>query len=140
MDDIQLYNLVKGKVITYLVENYSIDLNKVYSHPKEPLVEMAKLNSKDKGNSLFPSNSFDVRMWSNDHNPPHIHIKKDGCEALFEIENGRLFQVKTLGKNDKLLRYMANNINKWLDSPSCSLPKDTNREYALSVWDTIHNQ
>lgn len=133
MNDIQLYNLIKGKIITYLVENYSIDLNKVYNHPKKPLVEMAKLNSKDNGNSLFPSNSYEIKIWSHDHNPPHIHIKKDGCEALFEIENGQLFQVKTLGKSDKLLRYMANNINKWFDFPSCSLPKVTNREKAFNI-------
>lgn len=39
---------------------------------QEPLFEMARLNLNEYGNVPFPTNKFDIRIWSNDHNPPHL--------------------------------------------------------------------
>lgn len=41
---------------------------------KNDLVEIARLNVNEIGNVPFPSNKFNIKIWSNDHNPPHFHI------------------------------------------------------------------
>jgi len=31
-----------------------------------------------------------IKMFYNDHNPPHFHIEYQGYEAIMEIENGEI--------------------------------------------------
>ena len=59
------------------------------------LVEMARINTNDGG--LSPFNSFEVKIWSNDHNPPHFHIIKDGWDVSFLIDDGEMLEIKTQG-------------------------------------------
>ena len=33
-----------------------------------------------------------VRMWHDDHPPPHIHVEYQGFEALIEIKTGQLIK------------------------------------------------
>ena len=53
-----------------------------------PLEEMAKLNLHDTGAVPFPYNKFDIRIWSNDHNPPHFHVRYGEFEAIITIRDG----------------------------------------------------
>ena len=74
---------------------------------REPLNEMAKMNLKDPMNSPFPPNKFDIIIWSNDHNPPHFHIKgPEEWEVTFSIETGEPLKVKHIGKSSKYYKYI----------------------------------
>ena len=33
-------------------------------------------------------NKFDIRIWSNDHNPPHFHVRYGEFEAIITIRDG----------------------------------------------------
>lgn len=49
-----------------------------------PIAEMAKLNLHDTGAVPFPYNKFEIKIWSNDYNPPHLHItdKESGWDCI----------------------------------------------------------
>ena len=49
------------------------------------LDEMARINKKETGNCIFPYNAWELKIWSNDHNPPHFHIKRKGWNVSFII-------------------------------------------------------
>lgn len=61
-------------VDNYIKENYPQSLN-----------EMARVNTKE-FYGLFPSNKFEIKIWSNDHNPPHFHVILEGWNVIVEIE------------------------------------------------------
>lgn len=102
---------------------------------KDNLTEMAKLNKKDF--ELFPYNKFDIRVWSNDNNPPHIHVSYEDWEIIVGIEDGKIIKTKSVGKNSSVYTYVEKNINKWLDQPCPLLKNQTNREFAMATWETI---
>lgn len=106
---------------------------------REPLNEMAKMNLKDPMNSPFPPNKFDIIIWSNDHNPPHFHIKgPEEWEVTFTIETGKPLKVKHIGKSSKYYKYMVDNVPIWLNMLSYPRKKNTNREILEDEWNRLH--
>ena len=107
---------------------------------REPLNEMAKMNLKDPMNSPFPPNKFDIIIWSNDHNPPHFHIKgPEEWEVTFSIETGEPLKVKRIGKSSKYYKYMVDNVPIWLKMPCSVNKKITNRDFLDARWITDHH-
>ena len=47
-----------------------------------------------------------VRMWHDDHPPPHIHVDYQGFEALVDIQTGQV-------SNGKLPRKVAAIVREW---------------------------
>ncbi|MBK1693684.1 hypothetical protein CKO09_02860 [Chromatium weissei] len=47
-----------------------------------------------------------IRMWHDDHAPPHIHVEYQGFDALVEIKTGKV--LKGL-----LSRKVANIVSDW---------------------------
>lgn len=45
-----------------------------------------------------------IRMYHDDHNPPHFHVEYQGHEALIGIENGELLEGSLPNKALKLVR------------------------------------
>ena len=104
----------------------------------ERIFDMARIN-KSETNGLFPYNSWEIKMWSNDHKPAHVHIMKDGWNVTFLIEDGSLDKIEREGSKKADFDYMCKNINKWFDNLSADAKgRMTNREYALTLWDAIH--
>ena len=102
------------------------------------ITEMARINIKDSGN-VFPYNSYDVRIWSNDHEPPHFHVIHEGWDLTFLIENGELLDIKTKGKKKQVYNDICNKTKKWLSSPCAVLPNVTNQQNAYAVWIQLHS-
>lgn len=48
-----------------------------------------------------------IRMYHDDHNPPHFHVEYQGHEALIAIENGELLEGSLPNKALKLVREWA---------------------------------
>lgn len=80
-------DVVRRKIYEYC--NHSTILN------MNPIVEMTRLNKREMGNVPFPYNKFNIRIWSNDHNPPHFHVIAEGWDVSFLIENGEEYRVNT---------------------------------------------
>lgn len=117
------------------IPEYDILLNEEYirNEYKDSLNEMAKINVKEfKG--YFPYNKFDIRIWSNDHNPPHFHVIGEGWDIVVEIETGDIIKTKKIGKNSKFYSYVKDVVKDWLKSKCAVSPKLTNKENALSIW------
>ena len=45
-----------------------------------------------------------VRMWHDDHPPPHIHVEYAGIEAVFQIPDGELLEGALPVKQNKLVQ------------------------------------
>lgn len=105
----------------------------------EPLVEMARINKKESGNSIFPFESWEVKIWSNDRIPPHFHILKDGWNVSFKIEDGSVLQIEGQGKKKDIYNYMVANTADWLNQPCAALPKISNKENAILQWEQLHD-
>jgi opacity protein-like surface antigen len=105
----------------------------------EPLVEMARI-SVDEGvkGSIFPFNAWEVNIWSNDHDPPRFHIKRNGWNVSFSIETGEQIELISQGAEKNVYDYMIANVPKWLDRPSAILPQITNRQNAMTQWLQLH--
>ena len=104
----------------------------------EPLCEIARINVCESGNGLFPYNTWELKMYSNDHTPPHFHVIADGWDVSFKIDNGELLVVNRKGRNDTIYQYMMDNIPKWLEANCAVLPIATNKQNANAVWKQIH--
>lgn len=48
-----------------------------------------------------------IRMYHDDHNPPHFHVEYQGHEALIGIDNGELLEGSLPNKAFKLVREWA---------------------------------
>ena len=119
-------------------EKENISLNYDFYHD-DSLVEMARLNKGETGkDAIFPYNKFDVKIWSNDHNPPHFHVISDGWDIAFTIETGKILEIKKKGKKQEVYRYICTHVDEWLNQPTAIKPKDSNRESALYAWEIIH--
>ena len=133
----KLREITKESVSKVLDDNATIALN--YYEETEPLVEMARINVKETGkNSIFPFNTWEVKIWSNDHEPPHFHIKCKKWNVSFNIETGELLEILSRGSESNILDYMLSSVKKWLDSPSAILPQITNRQNAFATWMQLH--
>lgn len=106
----------------------------------ERICDMARVNKLETSKGLFPYNAWEIKMWSNDHNPPHIHVIKDGWNVLFAISDGELYDIEGEGEKISDLNYMKKNIKAWFDSDNFATNgKMTNREYAQVLWDSLHD-
>lgn len=110
---------------------------------REPLLEMAKLNMKDSGTSLFPSNAYNIIVQGDNspHKPPHIHVisKQEGYNIRVLIASGELWKVENYGRRGKrdTFQDVIANIKKWLSLPS-NIPMakgDTNQVFAMGLWE-----
>ena len=104
------------------------------------IVEMARINKREGGNGIFPYSSYEVKIWSDDHEPPQFHVMKDGWNILFEIATGNLIRVEGRGRNVQDYDYIADNVKKWLVSKSANRPKETNQENAMATWEELHDE
>ena len=118
-------------------------LNEKVQTFREPLNEMAKLNMKDSGKSLFPSNAYDIIVQGDNspHKPPHIHVmsKQEGYNIKILIENGELWKVVSYGRRGKTDNFtdVVKDIKEWLSQPS-NVPMakgDTNQIFAMNLWE-----
>lgn len=105
----------------------------------EPLVEMAHLNKNEYGAVPFPSNKFDIRIWSDGHNPPHFHVIAEGWDISFHIESGKVYRINTYGGSSKMYNYIIKNIPIWLQMKSKAFPNTTNLEAAIGIWSSLHD-
>ena len=138
MNDVEfLYRRLKQYIneeIRKIISGKSVSLN------KETLVEIARINLKEIGNVPFPTNKFEIKIWSNDHNPPHFHVICEGWNISFTIEDGRELEVKNIGSHSSTYNYIVKNIPIWLDMSCKIAPKISNRENAFIQWQQLHEQ
>lgn len=120
--------------IRKIINGKSVSLN------KETLVEMARINLKEIDSVPFPTNKFEIKIWSNDHNPPHFHVISEEWNISFTIEDGRELEVKKIGRNSSIYNYIVKNVPIWLDMPCKIAPKISNRENASIQWQQLHEE
>jgi len=133
LNESQLKEIVKESVERAIDEGAALALN--FDEEPEPLVEMARISVNEgvKG-SIFPFNAWEVNIWSNDHDPPRFHIKRNGWNVSFSIETGEQIELISQGAEKNVYDYMIANVPKWLDRPSAILPQITNRQNAMTQW------
>lgn len=57
---------------------------------------------------VFEKDGFRFTFYSNDHRPIHVHVRKSGGEAIFDVEDGvelresQGFKIKDLNKAQQL--------------------------------------
>lgn len=112
------------------------DRNNLQS-PNEMIVETARINVKE--SNIFPYNKYEVKIWSDDHIPPHFHIKSYGWNISYIIETGKQLEILEKGEKKSVYKYISNYVNKWLDSKCALIPQITNRENAMAQWIQLHN-
>lgn len=100
--------------------------------------EIARINKKESGNSIFPYNIFNVHIWSNDHNPPHFHVESNGWDLSFLIESGDFYKLNSSGNDKQTYNYIIKNVKKWLNMTCAVQPKLTNKENAELQWESLH--
>ena len=69
-----------------------------------------------------------IRMYFDDHNPPHIHAEYQGQEALIEIKTGIIMQGKLPKKALKIIKdwteeYQEELLDNWEKTVNLELPK-----------------
>lgn len=106
---------------------------------REILNEMARINRSETDKGVFPYKRWEVIIWSVDQNPPHFHIRCDGWDVSFLIQNGNLLEVLKSGNAKEVVEYMSANVSEWLRSKCFIQPKLTNRENAQLIWDQLHD-
>lgn len=133
---------IKKKINEILSKISYIEGIDYFSLNKISIEEMAKLNLHDNGAVPFPYNKFDIRIWSNDHNPPHFHIidPENDWELTFLIENGNLLSIKKIGNNTAMYNYIVKNAPKWLKMKCNDNKQITNQENAINIWRQNHEQ
>jgi len=69
---------------------------------------------------VFEKDGFRFTFYSNDHRPIHVHVRKSGGEAIFDVEDGvelresQGFKIKDLNKAQQLAEENRNLIiEKW---------------------------
>ena len=65
-----------------------------------------------------------VRMYHDDHNPPHIHVEYQGHEALIVIDNGNILAGSLPGKAHKI-------VQEWVQAHQKELCDDWQRAVLL---------
>lgn len=128
----------KGMISHAVKEEAALHLPYYPSHEQDELNEMARINKKETGQCFFPFDAWELKIWSNDHEPPHFHILKDGWNVSFLIETGTLDRIEEAGTKQSVFNYMVTNVKKWLDCKCFAQPKITNRENAMLQWEQLH--
>ena len=104
------------------------------------IVDMSRINRLE--TKLFPANSYDIYVNSNDHNPPHLHIISHQEEFDIRADfDGNILSVKHPGRRtNSVADYndIQRKLKKWLNnkpaSSKVSAKFNTNREYAEFEW------
>jgi len=65
-----------------------------------------------------------IRMYHDDHNPPHIHVEYQGHEALMRIKDGEIMVGKLPNKARKI-------VQEWMQTHQQELLNDWQRAVAL---------
>ena len=130
---------MENKVKSIIQEAIYDALNEKFNTNKEPLNEMARINTNESGISIFPYISYEVKIWSNDHEPPHFHVICEGWNISFLIDDGEILDIKSQGKKRDVYKYICKNVKDWLSSPCSILPTITNQENAFAVWMQLHS-
>ena len=102
--------------------------------------EMARINKKETGRCLFPYNIWELKIWSNDHTPPHFHIICEGWNVSYKIEDGSILLIEGKGKNGQIFDYMQRHVKEWLSTKCFAQPKLTNQENAMLQWEQLHDE
>lgn len=68
------------KIITESINDF---INEDMGIHREQLVEMSRINTNE--SNIFPYNKYEVKIWSNDHEPQHFHVICDGWNLSFGI-------------------------------------------------------
>jgi hypothetical protein len=71
-----------------------------------------------------------VRMWHDDHPPPHIHVEYQGFEALVQIDTGRILK-------GKLPKKVASIISEWCETHQIELLENWNRAQRFETLERI---
>ena len=131
---------ILDRIIKENIDNLIIEYTEPSSYNQQmSLNEMARINKRETGKCIFPYNSWELKIWSNDRNPPHFHIIKDGWNVSFDIENGTVVNIESRGTENGVYDYMIANVTRWLKSQCSALPKITNQENAMLQWGQIHD-
>ena len=102
--------------------------------------DMARVNKGE--TEIFPYDSYELRIYGNDHNPPHFHIKslQEKYHITVEIDTGELYQVKSTGRRGRKDKFIdvVKMAKLWLAAKPTT-KKDyirfsTNREKLEYVW------
>ena len=125
----ELNNLIKETTMA-LLNTRTLPINTYNNKSTDLIVEMARINKNETG---------EVKIWSNDHNPPHFHILREGWEVLFDINSGSVLSIKSQGRNRKIYEYMCANVKEWLYSQCAIIPQITNQQNAIAIWDQLHD-
>ena len=75
-----LRTIIRETIENFINEEPALSL-KYHKKPQandDLIVEMVRLNKKETGNCIFPYASWEVKIWSNDHNPPAFSCNKRG--------------------------------------------------------------
>ncbi len=64
-----------------------------------------------------------IRMYHDDHNPPHFHAEYQGYEALIEIKSGNILEGELPKRAFKIIR-------EWVEE---------NRELLMENWERAIN-
>ena len=101
------------KIITESTNDF---INEDMVMHREPLLEMARINKKETGRCIFPYDKWEVKIWSDGHNPPHFHIIYNGWNVSYVIEDGRRLGILSEGSEKNIFDYMEANVQEWLSS------------------------
>jgi len=71
-----------------------------------------------------------IRMYHDDHNPPHFHAEYQGYEALVDIKNGKIIKGRLLKKAIKI-------IQEWVDENHEALVANWKNAIELQPLDKI---
>ena len=71
-----------------------------------------------------------VRMWHDDHPPPHIHVAYQGFEALVQIDTGQILK-------GKLPKKVASIISDWCETHRVELLENWDRAQRFETLERI---
>jgi len=71
-----------------------------------------------------------VRMWHDDHPPPHIHVAYQGFEALVQIDTGQILK-------GKLPKKVASIIAEWCETHRGELMENWGRAQRFETLERI---
>ena len=71
-----------------------------------------------------------IRMYHDDHNPPHFHAEYQGYEALIEIKSGKILEGQLPKKAVKI-------IKEWVEENQELLLKNWERAIELEPLEQI---
>ena len=90
-----------------ILENIFIDLLKTYLNYEDSVIETLLVSPdlaiKERINKI---NDLEVLIYSNDHNPPHFHVKSKDLkvDAKFLIDNGQFISGEISSKDLKKIQ------------------------------------